>query len=283
MPDDLLDGPGLLDKSRRDKRARRVSTIGAAALTSAVYRGEEGTVRSLLAKGTDPNVVDRDGRTALDIAIRTGNIRIAGLLLTHGARITPFLAVVFLGFVVFVSALLPLPFYRLRGIFCRYYQRREEDTCTYLEIGRRNRRLWRKIRIVQGETPVHETMGTRETIEDVSGLVPCSIREFKRHWKRPTLTDRVFSLHIRLCVIAVLFLSIVFLVRPRMNDVTFDIGVLGAFLFGLLQFVVLVVLQFLKPSRTQRRIALILGGIVSIALAIGCVLFFLAMAALSGG
>jgi len=283
MPDDLLDGPHLLDKSRDDKRARRVSTIGAVALTSAVYRGEEGTVRSLLAKGTDPNVVDRDGRSALDIAIRTGNIGAAKILVSHGARITPFVILAFLGLVVFVSALLPLPFYRVRGVFCRYYQRREEDTCTYLEIGRRDRRLWRQTRIVRGETPVHETMTSGETIEDVSGLVPCGIRGFKRHWKRPTRTDRVFRLHIRLCVIAMLFLSIPFLVRPRMNDPTFDVGILGAFLFGLLQFVVLVVLQFLKTSRTQRRITLIVGGTVSIFVLMGCFLLILAFAALSGG
>lgn len=47
------------------------------------------TARALLAHGADPNLRRGDGRTAYEIAVRSGNVRLAGLLLEHGASPPP--------------------------------------------------------------------------------------------------------------------------------------------------------------------------------------------------
>ena len=80
-----------------------------------------------------------------------------------------------------------------------------------------------------------------------------------------------------------LFVSMPFLVSTRMNDPTFDIGFIGALVFGGLELIVMGVLQFIKPSRVQRLISLIVGGVIGAIVAVGWFMLILAYAALSGG
>jgi len=56
-------------------------------LTAASASNDYGMVEALLIAGTKPNLSDLDGRTALHIAAENGHIKIAELLLNHGAPI----------------------------------------------------------------------------------------------------------------------------------------------------------------------------------------------------
>ncbi|XP_036594605.1 cyclin-dependent kinase inhibitor 2A-like isoform X2 [Trichosurus vulpecula] len=53
-------------------------------LTEAAARGQTEIVRELLESGTDPNVVNRFGRSAIQVMMM-GSVRVAELLLQHGA------------------------------------------------------------------------------------------------------------------------------------------------------------------------------------------------------
>ena len=55
----------------------------------AARRGDIETVRSLLAAGTDPNILNNAGSSALYYAAKRGDINIVDYLLTHGAKINP--------------------------------------------------------------------------------------------------------------------------------------------------------------------------------------------------
>lgn len=54
-------------------------------LHDAAWKGNWTTVKQLLLEGADVNLVDPDGKTALDFARARGDKQIASLLLSHGA------------------------------------------------------------------------------------------------------------------------------------------------------------------------------------------------------
>ena len=56
-------------------------------LIDATKRGDAAGVRSLLAEGADPNVALGDGLTALHVAAQEGNLEIAEILISAGARV----------------------------------------------------------------------------------------------------------------------------------------------------------------------------------------------------
>jgi formylglycine-generating enzyme required for sulfatase activity/ankyrin repeat protein len=270
---------------------------------AAVYKADAEIFEALLAEGTDPNSLDEGGRTILDIVVMVGRAEgVREILIAHGA-IRPIRKPLFeLWVAVFVLILLPLPYYRLRGLQHGYYKREGEDGVFYFEIRRDNGALRRKIQALHDVPPIRETASGKATLEESAGLTACGAREFHRHWRCGNRAYMLLHLHLRMCALALLFSAMVLVIgaeeqarsygrfSPLFSSLKFleyffrdPMGwLIGAVIVaplvaGGLELIALLILQFLKPPSRQRVTAIVIGAIAGV-ISIGCGLYYIALA-----
>lgn len=270
---------------------------------AAVFKADAEIFEALLAAGMDPNARDEGGRTILDIVVMVGSADgVPEILIAHGATRPVRKPLFELWVALFLLIVLPLPYYRFHNLQNRYYRRKEEDGSFYFEIRRRDDTLWRKIQVLPDEPPIREVVSGNVAMEEMSDLIPCGAREFRRYWKRRNMAYLLLNLHARLCVLAVLCSTIGLVISaeeqarrygrfsPLFSFFEFlehffynaDEWLLGALIgaplvAGGLELIVLFILQFAKPSLRQRVIAIVIGVVAGI-ISIGCGLFYIAFA-----
>jgi ankyrin repeat protein len=261
----------------------------------------EEVFEALLAEGADPNARDRHGRTVLDSAARSRvSEEVRELLIAHGAR-RPIRKPLFeLWVTIFLLALLPLPYYRFYSFQYRYYRREEEDGSFYFEVQRRDDILQRTIQVLPGRPSIRETVSGKATLKETADLIPCGAKEFNRHWRYRNLAQLLLNLHLRICVLALLFSAIIlvfpaeeeaigylrfspffafmkfleyFLHDP--DDWLTGVMVGGPLVAGALELIILLILQFVKPPFRRRVIAIVVGVIAAV-ISIGWGLYIIA-------
>jgi ankyrin repeat protein len=271
---------------------------------AAVFKADAEVFEALLDAGADPNALDEGGRTILDIVVMVGRAEgVREVLIAHGATRPVRKPLLELWVLIFILALLPLPYYFLHSLRYQYCRREEEDGVFYFEIRWEGDILRRRIQVIPGRPPIRETMAQQATLKETAGLIPCSAREFYRHWRRRNIAYLLFNLHLRLCVLAVLFSTLALVVSaeeqarryarfsPLFSFMKFledffynpDDWLIGAIIgaplvAGALVLIVLLIFQFMKPPFRQRVTAIIIGvaaGLISI----GCGLYYIALAA----
>jgi ankyrin repeat protein len=63
--------------------------LGLTALMCAAYRGDPLTARALRAAGADISATDWHGATALDVAVKRGDLSVVEVLLENGVKVAP--------------------------------------------------------------------------------------------------------------------------------------------------------------------------------------------------
>lgn len=165
---------------------------------------------------------------------------------------------------------------------------------------------WERVAAWDPERPTEpvdrETVSGQATLEETADLIPCGAREFHRHWRRRNHAYALSNLHLRLCVLALLFSAMGFVISAEeqarsygrfsplfssfkfleyffYNPDEWLLGVVigGPLVAGALELIVLLILQFAKPPFRQRVTSIVIGVIAG-AISIGCGLYYIALA-----
>jgi len=170
-----------------------------------------------------------------------------------------------------------IPPYRWRSFAYRYFWRQEEDGGSFFEVGRCDRTLCRRIRVIDCVVESRDVIENGDALEQMADLTASSARAFARHWTQRSAATRLFALQLRMSGIAVVNCAlclILWVVSPSGPirgaalawDITVGTLLIGGMLFGGLQAIAAIVLQFMKPSVVQRVIALGVASLIPMAI-----------------
>jgi len=228
-------------------------------LLAAAAAGHGEAVRALLAGGADPDVPKwRDQAPSLADAPLRNAWGIVIPLMLHGYG--P-LWLEFFWLAAFVAVVVPLPLYRVRGLWRRYGKRRAADGTTYFEF-----RAWgsapivaRRVRAIEGPPPVRERVRKGGPLGETAGVARSGVAEFHRQWRWPYGTYLLWMVHLRLCGLALLCTGHGVL-GEYPDDGISTMAAMGA-LIGLVEAGVFVALLVKKPTWLQGLTSLIVGGL----------------------
>jgi hypothetical protein len=270
---------------------------------AAVFKADAEVFQALLNRGIDPDTRDEGGRTILDIVVMVGSADgVKETLIAHGATRPARKPFFELWLAAFVLSVLPLPYYLFYTVQHRYYKKKEKDGDSYFEVRRRDGILRRTIQALADAPPVRETMRGQTTFKETSDLITCGTREFRRYWKRRNMAHWLLHLHVRLSVLALLFCTLGFVVSAEEQARSYEhsspffsffeflehffynpgewlIGIIigGPLVAGVLELIVLLILQFARPSRRARVVAIVIGTVAGV-ISIGYGLYYFAFA-----
>ncbi len=249
---------------------------------SAVARGEYNLVERDLNAGADPNVMDTTGRIVLDVALRRGRYDVALLLLRHGAVPTPFCAMLSIGALLFMSFLLPFPWWRIRATRFRYRSEQETSGMYYYSIP--IARTHPREAVFVDSNGDHHIMQEQE-LGDVVPLDtanPISANEYRRAIRKASgFAGRAWGLQKRFTALTILSILFLLFGVQYINDNNFGTGLIVAFLCAVVQLCAFLAVQILRPGRRLRFTSLALGLAVNLGTVLVGGLIFFALAAFS--